>query len=172
MKRWIFLLMLSTFVFPSTAQTTSSADQILKEACQQAQKENKKVFIVFHASWCGWCREMDSAMNDTVIKSFFDDNYVIRHLTVYERENKKELETPGALALLTHYGGNDQGVPFWMIFDNKGKLMADSQVTPKKNVGCPARPEEVSYFVKVLKKTSFLNNNQLALIEKRFRAIE
>lgn len=153
---------------------------ILNDASIQATKENKNVFVIFHASWCGWCRKMDSSMNDASIKKFFDDNYVIRHLVVYESEGKKKLENPGAMSLLIKYHAEKLGLPSWLIFDAKGNLLADSQLRPAgalpgtagENVGCPAKENEVAYFIKVLQQTSSLNAAELLLIAKRFRMNE
>ena len=119
-------------------------------------------------------------MNDNAVKKFFDDNFIIRHFVVYESKEKKNLENPGAMELLTKYHGNDDGIPYWLIFDKNGNLLADSQIRPPgasmdikgKNSGCPANEEEVNYFIMVLKKTSALNAQQLALIEERFRKNE
>jgi thiol-disulfide isomerase/thioredoxin len=154
----------------------SSTDEILQEAYKQATKENKNVFVIFHASWCGWCRKMDTAMSDKAVKKFFDDNYVIRHLVVYESKGKEKLENPGATDLLTKYKGNDQGIPYWLIFDKDGKLLADSKMRPEgagfeqgDNSGCPASEKEVEHFINVLKKTSALNDTQLKVIYDRFR---
>jgi hypothetical protein len=74
------------------------------------------------------------------------------------------------------YNGEGQGIPFWLVFDAKGNLLADCQVRPEgaalttkgQNTGCPATKEEVAYFIKVLKKTSSLNATQLAVVEKNF----
>src|SRR6188474_91433 len=73
-----------------------TAGEIMEEALQTATKENKNVFIIFHASWCGWCHKMDSAINDKSCKDFFYKNYVIRYLVVDESRDKKNLENPGA----------------------------------------------------------------------------
>src|SRR5262245_46462193 len=67
---------------PTSTSTAPSAETILKEAYQRAAKEKKNVMIIFHASWCGWCHKMDTAMNDVACKKFFTDNYVVEHLTV------------------------------------------------------------------------------------------
>lgn len=157
-------------------QGTRNADDILKEAYAQAQAGNKNVFLMFHASWCGWCHKLDSSLNDPSIRDFFNKNYVITHLTVYESKDKKNLENGGAIEFLTKYKGNDLGIPYWIILDKSGKWVADSQMRPDgsdytargENVGCPASREEVNHFLKVLKRTSSLNDGQLALIEKRF----
>jgi len=154
-----------------------SADKIMQAAYKQASKENKNVFVIFHASWCGWCRKMDSAMMESSIKPFFDNNYVITHLIVYESKGKETLENPGALELLTKHGGNDQGLPYWFIFDPKENLLADSRMqyagkNKLDNSGCPANEEEVANFIKVLKKTSSLKEKDLTTIAKRFRKNE
>jgi thioredoxin-related protein len=157
-------------------QTPKSATEILQEAYGQAAGEKKNVFVLFHASWCGWCHKLDSSMNDEGLKDFFNNNYVIKHLTVYESKEKKELENPGAMELLTRYNGRDLGIPYWIIFDKDGKWLADSQLRPEgadfttlgENVGCPASREEVNHFLNVLRKTSQLNSEIVARIEKRF----
>ena len=188
MKRLSFSIILVSCFFiagkaqpvpPGREDTAPSADEILNKAYQQAANENKNVFVIFHASWCGWCHKMDKSMNDTVCKKFFDDNYVIAHLVVDESKDKKALENPGSSELRTKYYGDEQGIPFWLVFDKAGKLLADSKMRaagagPDKgaNTGCPANAEEVAYFIQVLKKTSNLNAEQLELIRKRFRENE
>ncbi len=161
------------------AQSAKSAGEILKQAYSIAAKEKKNVFVIFHASWCGWCKKMDTAMNDQSVKKFFTDNFVIRHLVVYESKGKENLENPGALELLKKYKGDDQGIPYWFVFDKDGKLLADSKIRPEgggletgDNSGCPASEKEVAYFLKVLKETSSLKETELAIIQKRFRENE
>lgn len=175
----LFASFLFTFLITNgKAQTkTKSADEVMKEAKAEATKANKNIFVIFHASWCVWCHRMDTAMNDETIKSFFDNNYVIKHLAVDESKDKKDMENPGAAALRTKYDGDQQGIPYWLIFDKNGKLLADSRLHDDygkvfgNNVGCPARPDEVDYFIKVLKKTSRLSDPQLQLIKARFLKI-
>lgn len=175
-------LLLTGFLFLSIvgkSQSPEPADAILKEASSVAAKENKNVFVLFHASWCGWCHKMDTAMNDNSVKKFFTDNYVIRHLVLYESKGKENLENPGALDLLKKYKGDEKGIPYWLIFDKNGKLLADSKLRPDgggletgDNTGCPASEKEVAHFVKVLKETSSLKDDELSVIEKRFRENE
>ena len=160
------------------AQTKpASAAQIIKEAKAEAAKTHKNIFVIFHASWCVWCHRMDTAMNDDGTKSFFDKSYVIKHLTVDESKDKKDLENPGAAALRTKYHGDQQGIPYWFILDKNGKLLADSRLhsddgkVTGNNVGCPAQPDEVAYFIRVLKKTSDLTDAQLEMIKERFLKI-
>ena len=163
------------FITQVQAQNVPSAEEIIKKNLETARKDNKNVFIMFHASWCGWCHKMDSSMNDASVKKYFTDNYVIDHLVVTESEKNRHLENPGAWNMLVKYHGKDSGIPFWLIFDKDGKLLADSKKrTPiqgpeaGENVGCPATDDEVNYFIEVLRKTSQLDDNALGKIKTVF----
>jgi thiol-disulfide isomerase/thioredoxin len=172
------LLALSLYAHPY-AQTPTSASDVMAQAYSKAKKENKNVLLIFHASWCGWCRKMDKSLADTSCNKFFDDNYVIAHLVSDESKEKKHLENPGADSLKNKWGGKEQGLPYWVVLDAEGKLLADSRmrqagtdIMPGENVGCPATEKEVLYFLAVLRKTSHLTREQLEIIQKRFRKNE
>jgi hypothetical protein len=110
---------------------------------------------------------MEASLNEPALKKSFDDNYVIKWLVVEESKGKENLENPGAMDLLTKYGGAKSGIPFWLIFDANGNLLADSQLrpvgkpltTPGDNMGCPASEREV---------TAFIKEPELSLIRARF----
>jgi thioredoxin-related protein len=172
-KFFLFLFLLFALAPGLIAQKIPSADMVLKEARAQAAKKNKKLMVIFHASWCGWCHKMDTSLNDPSVKSFFDKNFVITHLTISETDNKKYLESPGALAFKKKWGGEKiQSIPYWVFLDKDGNVLADSQMEPGKNVGCPATAVEVAHFINVLKKTSSITNEEIAAVEKRFRRNE
>jgi thiol-disulfide isomerase/thioredoxin len=179
MKRLILIILLSSLSVIIHAQAPLSADAVMSEAYVTAKKENKKVFLMFHASWCGWCHRMDKAMNDEAVKKFFDENFVIRHLVVMESDGKKNLENAGAAEMMKKYHGDKSGIPYWLVFDSNGALLADSKIRPEgggletgDNVGCPASEKEVSFFIEILKKTTKLQEAELALITQRFRKNE
>ncbi len=170
----LFHILFSACIFGQIKAPT--AELIMKKAMAEAAQNDKNVFVIFHASWCGWCHKMDNAMNDGKLKSFFNENYVVVHLTVDESKDKKDLENPGADEIRKKYHGDHQGLPYWFILDSKGNFLADARSKDGRiganekpvNVGCPASIEEVNYFVKVMKETSSLSNQQLELIEERF----
>ena len=171
----LFISIVSSFA----QKAPLSAEETMKEAYIAAKKQNKKVLVMFHASWCGWCHKMDTSLNDASVKKYFDDNFITRHLVVFESKGKESLENPGALEMLTKYEGKEEGIPFWLIFDKDENFLADSRMKGKvngveklQNTGCPASKEEVDYFIEVLKKTTDLKEDQLEKIRSRFRKNE
>ncbi|EHQ26622.1 thioredoxin family protein [Mucilaginibacter paludis] len=179
MKKQLLLILVFIFTVSSIAVAQNvmpQAETVFKQAYAQANNEHKNIILIFHASWCGWCKKMEASLNDPSCKKMFDDNYVITTLDVMEQPTKANLENPGALEVLKKYKGEKAGLPFWVILDAKGNLLADSQIrpagapmdTPGESIGCPASENEVAYFAKVIKASSKLNDEQLAVISKRF----
>jgi thioredoxin-related protein len=161
-------------------QSVPASGKILAAAYQKATKEKKKVFLMFHASWCGWCHKMDDAMNDPSCKQLFEGHYVIAHLDIDETGEQKKLENKGAELVRKRYHGEKAGLPFWLVLDKNGKLLGDSFIrkegqsldTPGENIGCPAEENEIAAFIQVLKQTSSLNDDELQIIAERFRKIK
>ena len=174
MRTCFFLLMLlfKIVAFSQPKASVPTADTVLQPAISKAKATGKNVMLIFHASWCGWCRKMDASLNDKEVKPLIDKNFEIAHLTVYESQNKKHLENEGALAFLQKHGGDEKGLPYWYILDGSGNVLANAEISPGKNSGCPASEEEVAYFISVLKRTASLTSEELEIVRKRFRLNE
>ncbi|MBS1736136.1 MAG: thioredoxin family protein [Bacteroidetes bacterium] len=177
MKNLTFALIICLIIpnnsFSQIQENALPASAVITNSKAIALKEHKKILVIFHASWCVWCHRMDSAMNSASVKDFFQKNFVITHLTVDESKDKKNLENEGANEMRTAWHGDNQGIPYWVILDNEGKVLADSRLVgadgkPGNSVGCPAQPEEVDYFLSVLKKTTSASMAQLELVKQRF----
>jgi thiol-disulfide isomerase/thioredoxin len=184
LKCFLFSIVLlsSAGLYAQNAVTTAvpSAAEVLKKAVVKAGNENKKVLLMFHASWCVWCHRMDSSLVDPSCKKFFDDNFVITHITVSESKGKENLENAGGAEMMEKYNGKDMGLPYWVILDNHAGLLFDSRFKEtaadgkERNaiIGCPATQSEVDKFIEILKKTTPLTDPQLTIIAKRFRQNE
>ncbi len=180
MKKSILLLTLAIALINISFAQTPSADKLLSAAYKTAAAQQKKVLIIFHASWCSWCKKMDASINNPSCKKLFEDNYIIVHLDVNENAKNQNLENKGAQDYLMKYNGEKAGLPYFVVVDDQGELIADSYIRNKgekmreigQNMGCPASAEEVATFCKMLKGTSHLNDEQLQVITKIFRKNE
>lgn len=164
-----YLLLVFPLLIAQQAFAQESVADIMKDAKHQATVQDKKVFVMFHASWCGWCKRMDKKMNAPSTKAFFDNHFVVKHITVKETKENKDLETPGGQKFMDKYThGKRTGIPFWLIFDKNGKLLADSFDATGSNLGCPATKEEVASFIHKLKKTTDITKKQQQVITDAF----
>jgi len=161
----------------SAQEKPDPAGKIIDEAYKLAAKEGKSVMIVFHASWCGWCKKFEASVGDPSCKDFFDKHFVIRYLDIQERADKKNLENPDAIEVYNKYGGQGGGIPYFLIFDKNRTLLADSKIKssadgadkPAQNIGCPASAEEVAAFIQILEKATKISNAEKTAITERFK---
>lgn len=153
-------------VIPSLApQKPLNADQVLAVAKSQAAKENKRIFLIFGASWCEDCHRLDAFLATPEIHTIFDKHFVITRITVAEENGgNPALNNPGGLDLLIKFGGvgpgGASGVPYICILNYKGKPIVSSRVslngenTPFKLLGFPSDPGEIDQFMAMLSKGS------------------
>lgn len=144
------------------------ADVVLNKALTEAKSKNKNVLLMFHASWCKWCHVMEKNMNLPETKPIFDKKFVTTYVDVQEMGEKKKLENPGGEALMEKYKGKDAGLPFWLVLNPKGEVLADSFNDKNENLGCPSTAEEVDVFVAKLKKSSKMNDKELQTVKQTF----
>jgi uncharacterized protein YyaL (SSP411 family) len=149
-----------------------SAQSILHAAIAQAQSSNTNVLLIFHASWCKWCKRLESALSDSTIKPLIDKNYTVAMLDVKERGDKiQAFENPGGQKLMSDFGGDSSGLPFIVFLNGKGKMIANSNVMPnKQNIGYPGSKKEIAAFVKLFKKTApQITSKQIDVMRKYFQ---
>lgn len=171
MRRFLPLLPLLVIFTAVTvlaqAERPAPAKAVLAAAVRTAASSDRTVLLIFHASWCGWCKRLDTALADPGVKKAIEANYVVTHLDVQESKGKIDsLENPGGNEMLKDLGGEQSGIPYMVFFNGKGKKTADSNVMPKNmNIGYPGTAEEIDMFGKLLKKTSkHMTGEQFTLV--------
>ena len=165
----IFILLLTFSSLIGQTSKPDSAQTVLKAAFIEAQSSQKNVLLVFHATWCKWCKRLETVLHDPEIKALIDRNYIVAMLDVNERGEKiQTYENPGGQQVLSGFGGKDAGLPFVVFLNRKGNMLANSNVMPKgQNIGYPGSKEEISAFVKLLKKTApHMTGQQRGVIQR------
>jgi thioredoxin-related protein len=146
------------------------AGDVLSQAEAQAAAEHKDIFLIFGASWCGWCKKLDNFNQTPEVSAILERNFVITHLTVEEHGDKAVLDNPGAQELMSKLGGAG-GLPFFAFLDSEGKLIVSSNrpangKSGDTNIGFPGDPGEVAWFRAMLNKAvSSLTPEEARLIE-------
>lgn len=145
----------------TTAPAPASATSIRSDAEAQAAKDHKNVFLIFHASWCIWCHRLDDMLNDPKVGPIFSKRFEIVHIDGMENGDKVSLENSGWKDMLTEYKGQDQGIPYFVFLNPKGKVLANSLSPFDKdkngnpgNLGFPSKTQvdDENYFFKILEK--------------------
>ncbi len=146
------------------AQKPATADKLLDQAKAQAKAEQKSILLVFGASWCPDCDVLDSFFHAPQAKPIFDKHFVIVHLNVFEENGENPgRNTPGGVKVIMKYGGVSPAgmvsLPFIVVTDADGKRITDSRRptathATDKNIGFPDQPEDIAWFVEMMKKGS------------------
>ena len=164
------LLLLFLFVAQSVLSQTSKpapAEDILKAAIQAAEPTHKTVFLIFHASWCSWCKRLDAVLEQQVIKKIIEEHFVVTRLDVFESGDKiQTFENPGGKKIDIDLGGEQSGLPFYVFLDAEGKKIADSNVMPNnENIGYPGSESEIAAFGKLLRLSApRMSDEELSIV--------
>lgn len=155
-RRLIFAFVLGCGLLASVPAPAAppTAAAVLDAAAKAGKAGRKNILVVFHASWCGWCRKLDAVLSAPAAKEILDRHYEKAGLTVLERGEKKALENAGADDLLTSLAGKGAGLPFTAVLDRKTRraIATSSTGGPGTNVGFPAKAHELDHFVGMLRK--------------------
>jgi hypothetical protein len=159
-----------------TAETPPAASVIMESAQNTAAAEHKSIFLIFHASWCGWCRKLDQFLETREVKPIIDKYFVLARLDVLEQKDKQSLNTPGGDEVRAQTGGKDASVPFFAFLNQKGETIVNS-IRPGKgdaggsNIGHPVQPEEIDWFLVMVKKAApAITPEEIKVLEAWLRA--
>jgi hypothetical protein len=169
-RKLLFLFALAaTLAAPAFAAPPNSADTLFAHAKAQAKIEHKNVLLVFSASWCGPCKLYERFLEDPRMKSITDKAFIVARIDVGElTSDARHTDTPGGVQLRTALGAQPEpGFPWLVITDENGKSLVNSYRNGdiSGNVGYPAAPEEIDWYIEMLKRAApALSADDLAAI--------
>jgi thiol-disulfide isomerase/thioredoxin len=144
----VFTLAASAMAASAPAPAAQPAARLLAAASARAQKSGRNVLVIFHASWCGWCRKFERFLELPEVKGPIDASYEVVWLDVDERSGKTQLENPGAEALYKQWSGHE-GLPAYAVLDPGGDVLARDP-----GVGFPVEPQEIAAFIGLVRSTA------------------
>lgn len=136
------------------------ADEVLGAATARAKAEQKLVFLHFGAPWCGWCHRLEDWMATPEIAAILSKAFV-------DVKIDTDRMTGGAELLKAHSHGKNGGIPWCEILDAGGKALVNSNAPNSGNIGFPAQPEEIAWFMTMLTQSgAALSDADRATIER------
>lgn len=101
---------------PRIYDETADGSQQIAAALRDAQKEDKRVLLIFGANWCVWCHRMnDLFSSDPAIAAKLKSGFVVREIDVNQRHNR---------AVDAKYGNPTRfGLPVILLLDGTGRAL-------------------------------------------------
>ncbi|HNX97336.1 MAG TPA: thioredoxin family protein [Candidatus Aminicenantes bacterium] len=158
MKKTAIFVSAVWFCLTLSATAARPADELVAQACARAGREHKTVLVMFHASWCKYCKKLEAVLALPEVGRVIDRHFVPLWLTVMERGELKATENPGAAELLKELArGASTGIPYCACLDSQRRMRSDSMFTPAGakepgNIGFPVSEEETAAFLAMLRK--------------------
>jgi thiol-disulfide isomerase/thioredoxin len=147
------------------------ASEVMAAAEAQATAQHKNIFLIFHASWCTYCRQLDTFLAAPENRGVVDKYFVVVHLTIQEYGAKASLNHPGGIEVRDAVGGKNTALPFFAFLDSRGTLIVNTINSRGVNIGYPDAPEEIDWFLVMLKKAvPAMTHEEAATLETWLRS--
>ena len=154
-------LIAAALLLPTALHAEPTANDILAQARATAAAQHKNILLVFSASWCGPCHMFKHFLDDPAIAPIMNKAFVITTLDADEHPtDTKHHDTPGAVDLRASLGGSaGVGIPYLVILNPAGhpiinSLRPDPKAPAGGNIGYPAVPAEIDWFMQMLQKSA------------------
>ncbi|HVZ83392.1 MAG TPA: thioredoxin family protein [Terracidiphilus sp.] len=150
--------LMAALAAPLFAATPGTADAMFAQAKAEAAQQHKNILLVFSASWCGPCKLYERFLEDPQMKPITGKAFVVVRIDVGERPgDPRHADTPGGVKLRTALGAvKEPGFPWLVMTGDNGKPLVNSYRNgdPNGNVGYPAAPEEIDWYIGMLRRAA------------------
>jgi thiol-disulfide isomerase/thioredoxin len=134
------------------------ADTVFADALAKAKAESKLVFFHVSAPWCGYCHKLEEFAAKPEIAKILGADFVMLKID-------NERMTHGADVEKRLRTEKSSGIPWIAFLDADGKKLATGD-GPKGNIGCPWEPQEIAWFMGMLRKVrNRMTEEQLVELE-------
>jgi thioredoxin-related protein len=105
---------------PDIFDPKAKAETLIDEATTQAQREHKRVLLLFGANWCPWCRRLHAALTgDPRITARLREHFVLIFIDANTRNDRTRNKS-----VIGRYGNPLQyGLPVFVVLDAGGKQL-------------------------------------------------
>lgn len=130
----LFVLFIFLFTSCNNGQSASAGNLNwngnLEKAIELAKKENKAVLVNFTGSdWCIWCKRLSSEVFQQKEFEAYAKNNLVLVMLDFPKSIEQTQETKAYNNMLAQKYGI-QGFPTILIFNNQGKLVAQTGYQP------------------------------------------
>lgn len=137
------------------------AETLLASTLEHATAADKRVLMHVGTPYCGWCHVLSRFLHDH--ESQFASDYIDLKIDTMRM-------THGEDVAARFQPEGSQGVPWMVILDASGKVLATS-VGPDGNCGYPYQPQEIDHFISMLSDTrQQMTDDDLAVIRSDLAA--
>ncbi len=132
--------------FKNIYDAEADAEADIRNAISKAQRDNKRVLLIFGANWCPWCQALHQLLeNNKEILSFMSDNYEVVLVDLGKRDRNMEIDA--------RYGSpNKLGLPAIVVLEKDGTQLHSQETGslefPKDHSQKGHDPAKVMHFLR------------------------
>ncbi len=129
------------------AQTVHLAGAAVSDAVAEASGRQRRLLLVFHASWCVYCRLFDRLLTHRDAAPIIERHFEVLHLRAQERQKlRQDQQLAGADDVYHSFAPAGAGLPYMVVLGDGSKKIADSIMASGESFGFPVEPAELNGF--------------------------